>query len=599
MRVADYIAIQLSKITKNCYMVTGGGAMHLNDAFGKSTLNVIFCHHEQTCAMAAEAEARLTNHPAIVNVTTGPGGINAINGVFGAYVDSIPMIIVSGQVKRETLVRFNNSGLRQLGDQEVDIVQMVNGVTKYAQCILDPLSIRYHLEKAIFLATHGRPGPVWLDIPIDIQSMDINVESLASFHSVDEIDEEFNGPNIGFMVEKLFEELKKCERPVIYTGFGIWASNTQVQLLTLAEKYKIPIVTSFNSNDLIHDNHECYVGRGGTIGNRSGNFVLQSADLVIVLGSRLNIRQVSYNWRSFASNAFKIGVDVDIAELNKPTCKYDLKIHSTLDYFFDQVFNKPIELNIPQFNDWLRWSKQRLDNFPVCLPEYWGIFEPVNPYCFVDQLFDNISENETVVCADGTACVVTFQGMKVQKGQRVFHNSGCASMGYDLPAAIGAHYSRRSERVICIAGDGSIMMNLQELQTISGNNLPIQIFILNNKGYHSIRQTQRNFFKDNIVGCGTDSGLSFPEFDKIAAAFDFPFHRISNHDELKLKMPKILQNDGRFICEVMIDLNQHFSPKLSSRVLPDGSMVTSSLEDMWPFLTSEELSNNIIRPTNE
>jgi acetolactate synthase-1/2/3 large subunit len=474
-------------------------------------------------------------------------------------------------------------------------VQMVHGVTKYAQCIIDPLTVRYHLEKSIFLATHGRPGPVWLDIPIDIQSMDMDISSLASFNAIDEITADFNGPNVELAIEKLFEKLKNCQRPVIYSGFGIWASNTQVELLALAEKYKIPIVTTFNSNDLIHDDHECYVGRGGTIGNRSGNFVLQSADLVLVLGSRLNIRQVSYNWKSFAPNAFKIGVDVDLLELTKPTCQFDLKIHADLNYFFSVLFDKNSESDIPQFTSWLEWSKTRLINYPVCLPEYWTLTETVNPYCFVDQLFANLNENETIVCADGTACVVTFQGMSVKKGQRVFHNSGCASMGYDLPAAIGAFYSRRSDRVICVAGDGSIMMNIQELQTISGNNLPIQIFILNNKGYHSIRQTQRNFFKDNIVGCGTDSGLSFPDFEKIASAFEFPFYRISNHVELKIQMPEILKNDGRFICEIMLDLNQHFSPKLSSKIMPDGSMVTSSLEDMWPFLSADELSNNVIR----
>ena len=318
-----------------------------------------------------------------------------------------------------------------------------------------------------------------------------------------------------------------------------------------------------------------------------------------MLGSRLNIRQVSYNWNSFAPNAYKIGVDVDILELNKPTCTYDLKIHAKLDYFFNILLEITSEKNIPQFSKWLDWSKNNLKSYPVCLQEYWAKSEPVNPYCFVEKLFENLTENETVVCADGTACVVTFQGMNVQKGQRVFHNSGCASMGYELPAAVGAHFSNRSKRVICIAGDGSIMMNIQELQTISGNNLPIQIFLLNNKGYHSIRQTQQNFFKENIVGCGTDSGLSFPDFEKIATAFDFPFFRISNHDELKIQMPLILNNSDRFICEIMIDLNQHFSPKLSSRILSDGSMVTSSLEDMWPFLTPEELSSNIIKTNNE
>jgi acetolactate synthase-1/2/3 large subunit len=592
MRIADFIAMKLLEVAENCYMVTGGGAMHLNDAFGKSNFKITYCHHEQACAIAAEAEARLTNKPAVVNVTTGPGGINAINGVFGAFVDSIPMIVVSGQVKRETLVRSYEMNWRQLGDQEVDIVRMVEGVTKYAVCVMEPTMIKYYLEKAVWLATSGRPGPVWLDIPIDIQSMNIEIDNLDSFVPTEEELTIFDHGLVHTKVEELAAILAKAKRPVFCVGFGIWASGTQAELLSLAERWDIPIVTTFNSNDLISDNHPCYVGRGGTIGNRSGNFVLQSADLVIVLGSRLNIRIVSYNWKSFAPNAKKICVDVDWLEMNKPTCEFDLKIHSDLRYFFE-VFNKQPKLQL-NFTDWLLWAKERLLKYPVCLEEYWNNTETVNPYCFVEELFTYLGDGETVVCADGTACVVTFQGMKVKDNQRIFHNSGCASMGYDLPAAIGACNANRSDRVICIAGDGSIMMNIQELQTISGNNLPIQIFILNNKGYHSIRQTQRNFFKDNIVGCGTDSGLSFPSFSKIAEAFDFQYFQIQNHQQLRLKMHQVLQSKSRFICEIMLDLDQHFCPKLTSKILSDGSMQTSSLEDMWPFLDTEELKSNII-----
>ncbi|MBM3454062.1 MAG: thiamine pyrophosphate-binding protein [Bacteroidetes bacterium] len=595
MRIADYIAQKLSDLGSNCYSVTGGGSMHLNDAFGKASINVIYCHHEQACSMAAEAEARLTRIPAVVNVTTGPGGINAINGVFGAYTDSIPMIIVSGQVKRETLVGSYTVPWRQLGDQEVDIVKMVEGVTKYSSCVTDPQKIRFHLEKAIYLAVEGRPGPVWLDIPIDIQSMDVNIEDLESFkpNGSDLI----NFEEVDLLVRAIIDRIKISERPVFYVGSGIHISGTQELFLQLARKLNIPVVTAWNSNDLIEDSDPLYVGRGGTIGNRSGNFVLQSADLIIVLGSRLNIRLVSYNWSSFAPHAFKVGVDIDINELEKPTCVFDIKVHSSLEYFFSEAF-RCVNSNLhsfPDFSGWINWGKERLSRYPVCLPEYWNKLETVNPYCFVDTLFENLKENDTVVCADGTACVVTFQGMKVKKGQRVFHNSGCASMGYELPASIGAFNANRNiERVVCIAGDGSIMMNLQELQTISGNNLPIQIFILNNKGYHSIRQTQRSFFSDNIVGCGTDSGLSFPSFEKVASAFDFPYYHIKDHQELLERIPEIVNLKGRFICELELDLEQHFSPKLTSKKLLDGSMATSPLHDMWPFLSEEELSLNIL-----
>lgn len=596
MRIADYIANKLSELGSNCYMVTGGGAMHLNDAFGKASINVIFCHHEQACSMAAEAEARITKVPAVVNVTTGPGGINAINGVFGAFTDSIPMIVISGQVKRETLARTYNSPLRQLGDQEVDIIKMVEGVTKYSVCVTDPNTIRYHLEKAIFLSKNGRPGPVWLDIPIDLQGMKINLNEQLGFDSsqVSLIDES----KIELLVIELVEKIKRSTRPVFYVGSGLHISGTQQIFLQIANKLNIPVVTAWNSNDLIEDENPLYVGRGGTIGNRSGNFVLQSADLIIVLGSRLNIRLVSYNWSSFAPNAYKVGVDIDIHELNKPTCSFDLKIHSSLQYFFHNLSKKIEDINgsFPDFSDWINWGKERLRKYPVCLDEYWNNKETVNPYCFIDMLFNNLIENDTVVCADGTACVVTFQGMKVKKGQRIFHNSGCASMGYELPAAIGAVNAYKSkDRVICIAGDGSIMMNLQELQTISGNDYPIQIFILNNKGYHSIRQTQKSFFSENIVGCGLDSGLTFPKFEKIASAFDFPYFEIKNHAEMIALLPDIINKTGRFICEVHLDLEQHFSPKLTSKKLEDGSMITSSFEDMWPFLDDQELNLNTIK----
>lgn len=594
MRISDYIALQLSKVANNCYMLTGGGAMHLNDAFSRSSLNIKYLHHEQSCAMAAEAESRITNIPAVVNVTTGPGGINALNGVFGAHVDSIPMIVVSGQVKRATLVSNYNLDLRQLGDQENDIISMVSKITKFSICLTDPTEIKYQIKKAIYLSVNGRPGPVWIDVPIDIQAMQYD-ESVQKEIEID-YEIEFDLLKIDSQIEFLIKKINESSRPVFYLGSGIHLSNTKDLIIEISEKFKIPVVTTFNSNDLIPDDNITYVGRGGTIGNRSGNFVLQSSDLVIVLGSRLNIRLVSYNWESFAPNAYKVGVDIDINELNKPTCKLDLKINSSLEYFIPKFQSKISSYNELNFVDWLAWGKSRLEKYPVCLDEYWKNNETVNPYCFVDELFKYLKEDEVVVCADGTACVVTFQGMKIKKNQRVFHNSGCASMGYELPASIGAFFADMSrERVICLAGDGSIMLNLQELETIRGNKLPIQIFILNNQGYHSIRQTQRNFFSNNIVGCGTDSGLTFPNFSKVADTFDFLYFKIENNNKLKSRMKDILETKGNFICEVMLDLNQHFSPKLSSKKLADGSMVTSPLEDMWPFLPKEELEKNILK----
>lgn len=596
MRLADYVATRIKEYSDIVYMVTGGGAMHLNDAFGKSKMKIVYCHHEQACSIAAESYSRITNKLATVNVTTGPGGINAINGVFGAWTDSIPMLIVSGQVKRETLVSSygENGGWRQLGDQEVDIVNMVKGITKYSILITDPKTIKYHLDKAIYLALNGRMGPCWIDIPIDLQAIQINIDDLKEFDPIEF--QNHNLKNINAEIENLYTLIKKSKRPVIYAGSGIHSSSMKSNFQKIAEITGIPVVTAWNSNDLIEDNHPLYVGRPGTIGNRSGNFVVQSADLVIVLGSRLNIRLVSYNWNSFAKNAIKVGVDIDLKELNKPTCIYDYRINQDLTLFIP-TFLKYLSFHneLPDFSKWVAWGKERLLKYPVCLNEYWQKNNGVNPYCFIDELSNYTKEGDNIICADGTACVTTFQAIKVKKNQRIFHNSGCASMGYEIPATIGAYFTNTNQtRVICIAGDGSIMMNIQELQTISGLNIPAQIYILNNKGYHSIRQTQHSFFKDNIVGCGIDSGLTFPEFSKIATAFGFNYFSIKNHEELKNNLGKIMANEGRFICEIEIDLDQQFSPKVTSKKLEDGSMVTSSLEDMWPFLSKEELEHNTI-----
>jgi acetolactate synthase I/II/III large subunit len=597
IRLADYVFEKISEYTDKIFLVTGGGAMHLNDAIGRNhNLKYICCHHEQAASMAAESYSRLSGRLGVVNVTTGPGGINALNGVFGAWVDSVPMLVVSGQVKRETCMQtYNLNGqLRQLGDQEADIISMVSTITKYSVFVDNPNDIKYHLEKAIHLALNGRPGPCWLDIPIDVQATLIEPERLKGY-DVEIEEKQIEQELLDEQIQLLLQKIQESERPVIYAGHGIHLSRTNEKFFEFINSLQIPVVTAWNSNDLLPDAHPLYAGRPGIIGNRAGNFAVQNSDLVIVLGSRLNIRLVSYNWENFAREAYKVGVDIDAAELNKPTCKFDLKIVSDLRIFFS-LFAKAVKgTQLILKTNWLDWCKQRLEKYPVCLPEYWDLKENVNPYCFVDELSNHLVENEIVACADGTACVVTFQGIKVKAGQRIFHNSGCASMGYDLPAAIGAYFANESaERIICIAGDGSIMMNLQELQTISGNKLPVQIFILNNKGYHSIRQTQHNFFKDNIIGCGIDSGLNFPSFEKIAYAFDLPYFSIKNHQELKSDLKNIMQTKGAFICEILLDLNQEFSPKLSSKKLPDGTMISSPLEDMYPFLSTDELKSNIL-----
>lgn len=574
--------------------------MHLNDAIAREPRLEFICnHHEQACAIAAESYFRLTNRLAAVNVTSGPGGTNAITGVYGAFVDSMAMIVISGQVKRETLVRSTELPLRQLGDQEVDIVAMVRGVTKCAVQIWHPETIRYHLERALHLATSGRPGPVWIDIPIDLQATRIDPTQLRGYDPAEDA-LALETTDLPAAVAQIVEHLQRAERPVIYPGTGVRLSGEYAAFLDLAGRLGIPVLPAWNSNDLLPFDHPAFAGRPGSLGDRAGNFAVQNADFVLVLGCRLNIRSVSYNWDSFARHAYRAMVDIDAAELKKPTLKIDYPIHADLRDFLPELGRQTKDWK-PQLKhqQWLSWCRERLRRYPVVLPEYWESTK-VNPYCFVDRLFAQLREDEIIVCGDGTACVTAFQAAKTKKGQRLFHNSGCASMGYDLPAAIGAGIAYpEATRIVCIAGDGSIMMNLQELQTIVSRKLPVKVFVLNNTGYHSIRQTQMNFFPDRIVGCGTDSGLGFPDFEKIAYAFGFTFQRCDTHDELEVKIEATLEASGPALCEVMLDLRQAFAPKLSSRKLDDGRMVTSPLEDMAPFLSREELRGNMLVPVLE
>jgi acetolactate synthase-1/2/3 large subunit len=603
IRVADYIAETLaSRGIGHVFMVTGGGAMHLNDAFGRcKQIEVVCCHHEQACAIAAESYFRLSNRLAAVNVTTGPGGTNAITGVYGAHVDSLGMIVISGQCKWETLVRSTHLPLRQLGDQEVDIVRMVEGITKYAKLIETPDTVRYHLERALHLATSGRPGPVWLDVPINVQAAKIAPETLRGYDAAEDTDD-WECTSLDQACTDILRRLAAAERPVIYAGSGVRLSNRHAEFLHLLDRLGVPVVTAWNSNDLVPDAHPCYAGRPGSVGNRAGNFAVQNSDVLLILGCRLNIRLVSYNWENFARQAYKIWVDIDAAELKKPTVRPDMPVHASLGDLIPRLLDRVALGGFPaeRFTGWRQWCKERLALYPVVEQSYWTDAQNVNPYCFMDRLFSHARSDETIVTADGTACVAAFQVARIGPGMRLYHNSGAAPMGYELPGAIGAAFAQGAgKRVVCIAGDGSIMMNLQELQTIVGRRLPVKTFVLSNHGYHSIRQTQQAFFRDNVIGCGTDSGLSFPDWGRIAHAFGMPFFRITTHEELDAAISQTLEMDGPTLCEVVLDMRQPFAPKLSSRKLEDGRMVTAPLEDMAPFLPREELKQNMFVPLVE
>ncbi len=590
IKVSDYIMKRLKEVYGvDCvFMVSGGGAMHLNDSVGKY-LPYICNHNEQGCSIAAEGYARVNQKLAVVNVTTGPGGLNCLNGVMGEWTDSVPVLYISGQVKyTTTLDSCKELNLRQLGDQEVDIVSVVKPLTKYAVMVKEARDIKYHLDKAIYLATHGRFGPVWLDIPLNIQAAMIDENDLRSY---DFTEDALHLPDVDNEIKQLADMIKQAKRPLLVAGHGIRLSGTLTEFTDLVAKLNIPVVTTMNGFDTISEDNPNFVARIGTVANRAGNFVLQNADLVITVGSRNNIRQVSYNWENFAKNAKLVGVDIDKPELDKKTINPVLKINADCKNFIKKLFaiTEPMEPT-----EWNAWTKAVKKKYPPVTEAFRGKDNPIEPYSFMDKLIKKFSENEIVVCGNGTAFLLPFQVGTVKKGQRYIWNSGDASMGYDLPAAIGACVAAGRRKTICLAGDGSIMMNLQELQTIKHNNLPIKIFIINNDGYISIKQTQNNFFEGRHCGDGRNSGVSLPDFVKVGTAFGIKSLRVDKPENLDKAIAEALEGDEPVICEVMVNSDYVFSPKLSARVLPDGSMESPSLEDMFPFLPREEFAENMI-----
>lgn len=584
-KVSDFVANFLAQAgIKHVFMLTGGGAMHLNDSLAKHLqLNVIFNHHEQACAMAAEAYARVSNQIAVVNVTTGPGGLNTLNGVFGAWTDSIPMLIISGQVRYDTTVRSTGLALRQMGDQEFDIINCVTSMTKYAEMITDPIQIKYRLQKALYLATSGRRGPVWLDIPLNIQSAMIEPEQLTEFTTP-----LVNPPK--YDIQSILDCIDKAERPVILVGTGIRLANQHENFLKLLDILKIPVVTAFNAHDVIANDHPQYAGRAGTVGDRAGNFAVQNADLLLILGCRLNIRQIGYNFKAFARAAYKIMVDIDDVEMQKPSLNIDMRVHANLAEFIPQFLQqaKPITKK-----EWVSWCKHRVAKYPVVEKEYWQREQFINPYCFMQALSKNLPEGQITVTANATACITAFQTFEIKRNQRLFSNSGAASMGYDLPAAIGAALASGG-KVVCLAGDGSIQQNLQELATIRELNLPIKIFLLNNQGYHSIRQTQNNYFQQPLVGVDKQSGLFFPHMQALAQAYELDYLYCDKHAQMDQIIQRTLNSEKACICEVMLTPEQNFAPKMSSKRLADGRMVSRPLEDMAPFLSRAELLDNML-----
>jgi len=582
---------------KDVFMLSGGGCMHLVDSLGKNPdLNYICCLHEQVAAFAATAYAQYTNNLGITLVTTGPGGTNAITGVAAAWTDSIPLLVLSGQVKRADLSKHVE--VRTLGFQELDIVSIVKPITKYAVTVLEPKEIKYHLEKALYLAKFGRPGPVWLDIPLDVQSAMIEENELLSFT------EKFTPKNGTDLTEKIFqaiEMINQSQRPVIIAGYGIKISGSEDRFIRLSNRLNIPILTTWKALDLLPEDSNIYFGRPGCIGQRGANFIQQNSDLVISLGARLDYGQIGFTHKTFAREAKKIIIDVDETELNKFNFNIDIKINSSADLFIDEFENQLNKLRNINRSTWLEKCYEWKEKYPVVLPEYWQKKDYVSTYALVD-LLSKLSDNDDIFVPEnsGAASEIVMQALRLKKGQRVITTNGLGSMGSGLPASIGACIASGKRRTLSVHGDGGFMMNIQDLETVSRLKLPIKYFVLNNGGYGSIKNTQRNYFQGFYVGSGNSSGLTIPELKKIANAFNINYIAISKNNELESRVQEALSFTGPVICELFIDPEEQTMPKLSSAIKPDGSMISKPLEDLWPFLDREEFkANMIVKPVKE
>ncbi|MDP8229913.1 MAG: thiamine pyrophosphate-binding protein [Candidatus Gorgyraea atricola] len=589
IKLSDYVIdFLVQKGIMDIFMIAGGGIIHLVDSVGRNKNIKYFCNYnEQAVGYCAEGYARLKNHISSCLVTTGPGSTNAISGVASAWVDSVPMMVISGQVKRELIADY--SKIRQIGEQEINIIETIKPITKYAKTILDPKMIKYELELAFYKATTGRPGPVWINIPLDVQGSFIDIENLHSFRPKDSL------PRLKkrLHVSKVMEMLKRAKRPVILCGYGIRIARAEDLLKQILERIQIPAVLSFNGMDLIPDAHPLLIGKAGIIGQRRANFAIQNSDCLLSIGSRMNIKIVGYNYKAFAPNAKKIIVDVDERELQKSTLSPDVRIQADAKDFLEEFLNQLKEIDLRAPAGWLDACKNWKKRYPSIVNEFFEDEAHVDTYIFYDKLSDLLTEQDVVVTGNGMAALCLYQAFKVKPQQRAFTNNGYGAMGWGLPASIGACIANDRKRTICITGDGSMQMNIQELQLIRHHNLPIKIFIINNAGYTSIRLTQDTFFNSHYVGADERSGISNPDFKKVAIAYGLGYEKILTNKEIESKVSRVLSEPGPILCELNISPHQGLNPKAASYKRADGSFESRPLEDMFPFLSREELAENM------
>ena len=591
MKLSDYVIQFLADLgIGHVFYVSGGGAMHLNDSLGRNgEIEGVCTLHEQGASIAAEAYARISENYGACLVTSGPGGTNAVTGVAGAYYDSTPVIYISGQVKRADLA--GDQGIRQFGIQETDILSIVRSVTKYAVQIQEPEEIRYEMEKAAYLAKEGKPGPVWIDIPLDIQASQVEPEGLEAYQKPDDgcafgLDKE----EINSRIARVFDLLHKSERPLILLGNGIRLAGAVPEVREFYEALGAPVVTSWNGVDLIEDDHPLFYGRPGSVGHRHANFIQQNADFVLTIGSRLNLLSTGYNYADFLGNAVHVMVDIDEKEMHKKSVHPDVELPCDAGYFLRKMLEKKEELYTAQKEAWISYCNGMKERYPVVIPEA----KPREGYVSAYRLVEEISRQMTgediyQFTSSGTSVDIAMKVFKVKRGQRAFLTKGLAAMGFDVPACIGSCIASGGRRTICVTGDGSVMMNIQELEVIKRRNLPVKLFITDNGGYSMIYGSQNGNFKGRLTGCTEESGLTLPDIRRIAEAFGIRTLDLDSEADLEGKVREALEYRGPVVCRVKADIEQKILPRQANYMKEDGQMASRPLDDMAPLLGREEL----------
>lgn len=586
MKLSDYVIDCIAEAgVQDVFMLPGGGAMHLNDSLGRSDRVNLVCNlHEQACAIAAEAYGQFTNNLGVCMVTTGPGSVNALTGIAAGWMDSTPMLVISGQVKRADLC--HRRGVRQLGFQEIDIVSMVSSITKYAVTVTDPEQIRFHIEKAIWSAKQGRPGPAWIDIPLDVQAADIDPSKQIGFSSGANSTSVATDPlGLADKVRSTFQSLKQSKKPVILVGNGVRLADAEQKMMLLATRLRVPILTTWKALDLFEEHDPLYVGRPGAIAQRAANFAQQKSDWFLMVGARMDMGQTAYMHKYLAPRAVRIMVDVDEAEIKKMGTDIAIEIATGADLFIDEMLAQIEHENIDpvQWRQWLEQCSSWKEAYPVMLPEYREDKEGVSLYALVDALSDKVQPGDLVVPGSSGACSeVTMQAFRSKKGVRVLNSEGLGPMGFGISSALGACIASGEHRTVSVDGDGGFAMNTQELETVNRLKLPIKFFVLDNGGYGSIRATQKSYFNSRYFASSPEGGLTLPDLEKIANAYEIPFFELASNSQISEALDASWAIPGPAICRIRVTPRQVTAPRVRSRQTETGSMETAPMEEMWP-----------------